>query len=406
MPRRNAADDALAAPLCSKVSRCSAWGDADRCAWRRPTTTCFFWRTSAQLPPRLLLLDTPDIDSDAQVNWQRADIVRQTADVLIAVLTQQKYNDAAVKQFFRHAAAADKAVDRRLQSGRSRARSRRLAAVARRLLPRDGRQAGAAYVVPYDRAGAAARGLTFYAVGVDGRSFVEQPIDLRRELRELRYDELKTRTLARRVAAGRRTATPASNRYFREVREASRRFAAARHAMAEAHRVTTAWPGLPASVLVDEIQRWWDERRGAWSRTIHGFYRTVGQAVLKPVKSALERPERSADPLAEFRSRERAVIIEGVSRLLDELDRLAEVGNDMLRPRLKALLGGSGTGRNAPPHRSGLRTIAAGRRRVSRHIERRAGKARRATIREPRRRCARSTRPRRSPGRRSRCRWR
>ena len=62
------------------------------------------------MPPRLLLLDTPDVDSNARVNWHRADAVRQTADVLIAVLTQQKYNDAAVKRFFRHAADADKAV--------------------------------------------------------------------------------------------------------------------------------------------------------------------------------------------------------------------------------------------------------------------------------------------------------
>ena len=45
--------------------------------------------------------------------------------------------------------------------------------------------------------------------------------------------------------------------------------------------------------------------------------------------------------MEEFRSRERAVIIEGVSRLLDELDRLADVGNEILRPRLKALLGGN-----------------------------------------------------------------
>ena len=35
---------------------------------------------------------------------------RQASDVLIAVLTQQKYNDAAVKQFFRKAAEADKPI--------------------------------------------------------------------------------------------------------------------------------------------------------------------------------------------------------------------------------------------------------------------------------------------------------
>jgi len=46
-----------------------------------------FWRVGANVPPSLLLLDTPDIDSDAQVNWQRADQIRQSSDVLIAILT-------------------------------------------------------------------------------------------------------------------------------------------------------------------------------------------------------------------------------------------------------------------------------------------------------------------------------
>ena len=73
-------------------------------------THCLFWREHDCVPQNLVILDTPDVDSDAPVNWQRADAVRQAADVLVAVLTQQKYNDAAVKQFFRKAAAEDKAA--------------------------------------------------------------------------------------------------------------------------------------------------------------------------------------------------------------------------------------------------------------------------------------------------------
>ena len=160
-----------------------------------------------------MLLDTPDVDSDAQVNWQRADIVRQASDVLVAVVTQQKYNDAAVKKFFRHAAAADKAivllfnqVDLTLDRD-----------VWPQWLDVFCQETGAkpvfACVVPYDRAGAVARGLKFYSIGVDGRSFVEKPIDLRRELSELRYDELKSRALRARCGKS-WEATPESNRIF------------------------------------------------------------------------------------------------------------------------------------------------------------------------------------------------
>ena len=69
-----------------------------------------FWKTHAALPPNLLILDSPDIDSDKEVNWLRADHLRHCADILVAVLTQQKYNDAAVKEFFRKAATEDKSV--------------------------------------------------------------------------------------------------------------------------------------------------------------------------------------------------------------------------------------------------------------------------------------------------------
>lgn len=85
------------------------WIDSDEPLANYPEH-CLFWRTNSEVPPNLVILDTPDVDSDAPVNWQRAEAVRQAADVLVAVLTQQKYNDAAVKQFFRRAAEEDKAA--------------------------------------------------------------------------------------------------------------------------------------------------------------------------------------------------------------------------------------------------------------------------------------------------------
>ncbi|MDR3108663.1 MAG: 50S ribosome-binding GTPase, partial [Planctomycetaceae bacterium] len=71
-------------------------------------TNLLFWRVGSNVPERLMLLDTPDIDSDAEVNWERASAIRQAADILFAVVTPQKYNDAAVRRFFRDATAAGK----------------------------------------------------------------------------------------------------------------------------------------------------------------------------------------------------------------------------------------------------------------------------------------------------------
>ena len=39
---------------------------------RRTAENRLFWRRGERMPPRLLVLDAPDVDSDATVNWQRA----------------------------------------------------------------------------------------------------------------------------------------------------------------------------------------------------------------------------------------------------------------------------------------------------------------------------------------------
>lgn len=299
-----------------------------------------FWRHGDGLPERLLLLDTPDVDSDARVNWRRADVVRQTADVLIAILTQQKYNDAAVKQFFRNAAEADKAVivvfnQVDLQLDRD-VWPQWLAVFCNET----GVRPLETFVVPYDRQAAQSRGLRFFRVGVDGRSFDPEPVDLRQELTELRYGELKARTLG---GAVRRVldSQVGVDRYLAEVRTSAGRFAAARRALGEAHRVGTSWPALPAGVLIDEIHRWWDDRRGPWTKKIHGFYRSAGQAIVKPIKQLWNRGAPEVDPLAKYADDERSVVLEGVDRLLGELDRLSHVGNDVLQPRLQRVLGGA-----------------------------------------------------------------
>src|SRR5690606_22086671 len=69
-----------------------------------------YYRVMEDAPENLVILDTPDVDSVEEINWERADYLRQSSDVLIAVLTQQKYNDAAIKEFFRKAAQEQKLV--------------------------------------------------------------------------------------------------------------------------------------------------------------------------------------------------------------------------------------------------------------------------------------------------------
>ncbi|MBL9123662.1 MAG: hypothetical protein JNG90_08520, partial [Planctomycetaceae bacterium] len=126
-----------------------------------------------------------------------------------------------------------------------------------------------------------------------------------------------------------------------EIRAASGQFRAAADALSTAEMARVQWPPLPAEVLVDEIRSWWDAQRSPWSRRVHGFYRTVGRTAAWPLRAAWDALSvPSPDAVETFQRQERGAIVLAVEKLIDELDRLGQIGNDMLRPRLAALLTG------------------------------------------------------------------
>jgi 50S ribosome-binding GTPase len=314
------------------------WQSADD-PLRESAEDTLFWRAGTNVPPRLLLIDAPDVDSDAMVNWDRARAIRQAADVLIAVLTQQKYNDAAVKQFFREAAQADKPVivvfnqcDLELD---------------RTFWPQwldtfcaeTGIVPEFVYVAPHDRTAAESRNLPIYSVGNNGDREPEPAGNLREQLAAFHFDAIKIRTF--RGALGcvldEGSGLPA---YLASLRKASGEFAAAAETLSASDMARVVWPNLPAGVLVNEIRAWWDSGRSTWSQKIHGFYRSVGQQVVRPVQALWSAGRPDSDPLEAFRQEERGAIVRAVESILDELERLSKIGNDTLRPRLLELLGG------------------------------------------------------------------
>src|SRR5690606_7867964 len=74
-----------------------------------PDDTLFVTQRDS-LPDRLILMDTPDVDSIDKANWSTAENIRAAGDVLIAVVTGEKYKDEKVQAFFRAAAASGRIV--------------------------------------------------------------------------------------------------------------------------------------------------------------------------------------------------------------------------------------------------------------------------------------------------------
>ncbi len=163
---------------------------------------------------------------------------------------------------------------------------------------------------------------------------------MRDELAGLHFDSIKIRTFrgALKLVLDPARGVPG---YLENIRRAAGEFAAAADVLSAREMARVDWPALPSGVLVGEIRRWWDGAREPWPRRIHGFYRVLGRGVTWPFRTAWTSATGPAiDPLAAFRKQERAAILAAVGKLLDELGRLAQVGNETLRPRLLKLLSG------------------------------------------------------------------
>jgi hypothetical protein len=330
------------------------WSAPDAALEDRPEHR-LFWRTSEATPANLLILDTPDIDGDVRVNWDRADNIRRCADVLVAVLTQQKYNDAAVKQFFRKAAEEDKAV---------------LVVFNQVLMPEDdaywpiwlrtfchetGTRPEFVYLAPADRRAAEENRLPFFEGNLQRRvsganvspvrsenaAADREQRSLKRDISGLRFPEIKLRTLrgSLRTVLDDEAGLPA---YLADVERRSAEFQTASELLST-HQLAESkdWPPVPNPTVVQEIRCWWQQQRVGWTKKIHDFYNAVGSGLLKPFSALRDRWQgERTPPLEQYRQREWLTILATVESVYERLRWFAELGNPLLQPRIEKLLSG------------------------------------------------------------------
>ncbi|WP_298866697.1 GTPase [uncultured Gimesia sp.] len=313
-----------------------------------------FWKNSESLAPNLLVLDTPDIDSDAEVNWERAERIRQSADVLVTVLTQQKYNDAAVKKFFREAAREEKVIITIFNQCQLPDDENYWRLWLNTFCQETGVQPELVFIAPNDRQAATSLQLPFYP-----RTFEPTPshstnktdsddadtgttANLMNVISQLHFGEIKVQTLkgALNYLVQQNTGVPA---YLREIKSRSHEFRSASELLSEQELAEIDnWPLVSNSVIVDAVRTWWQSQREGWSAQIHGFYNTLGRGVLWPVRyiHSLAADEKRP-PMELYREQEWSVVLQTVEGIYDRLTLVSELGNELLTNRLKTLLNGT-----------------------------------------------------------------
>ncbi|MFH1301140.1 MAG: GTPase domain-containing protein [Planctomycetota bacterium] len=313
-----------------------------------------FWKNSESLAPNLLVLDTPDIDSDAEVNWERAERIRQCADVLVTVLTQQKYNDAAVKQFFREAAREDKVIITIFNQCELPDDEAYWPLWLNTFCHETGVRPEFVFIAPNNRQAATSLQLPFYR-----RSFepappetapainpqapeADTPVNLMQVLSQMHFGEIKVQTLkgALYYLVEQNTGVPA---YLREIKIRSNEFRSASELLSEQELAEIEnWPLVPNSVIVDAVRKWWQSQREGWSAQVHGFYNTLGQGVLWPLRYIHSlATEEKRPPMEIYREQEWSVVLQTVEGIYDRLTLVSELGNELLTNRLKTLLNGT-----------------------------------------------------------------
>ena len=284
---------------------------------------------------RLVLLDTPDVDGTLRENWRRAELVRDACDVIIAVLTQQKYNDAAVRDFFAAAAAARKTVFVVFNMVDWPRQRERIAGWLATFTAETGVEPAAVYAAPHDFAAAEAGRIAFHAVPEltpDGRD--EPPVE---RLAGCDFDRIKRRAMegAMQVVLDPRTGVGA---WLDDIGRMATAWSDSQRVLEEEGRVRVDLPPAPREIVWEEIWSWLEPRRSGLDRFVSGGYRTAGRGVAwaaRRIGIGRTEQERQQDFAAdELESLKRALA--AFSDRLDAACRRDERLAALLGPRLAA----------------------------------------------------------------------
>lgn len=302
-----------------------------------------YWRRGDRVPPQLILLDTPDVDSTNQANWRRAEKIRQIADVLIAVLTKQKYNDKICVDFFRQAAKSGKEFILLFNQFDLEDVSY-LPSMLGEVVNNIQQPPIYVYLTPHDRKASESLGLPFYFIPLnkDGSAALDQAdltksTSLTDELAKLHFEELKSRSLAKSLTDAMDSET-GLGKWLSDIGEQSEQFAHRLKALEGYNPGTIEVPPLPKEMIYKELQLWRSSIRNSWITWASAPTVAIEKAWNTAV-SFFKKKDSKDEPTQEelFLEKERKSMFDALDKIYNSLKNQAAL-DTTLGNELKALL--------------------------------------------------------------------
>ena len=301
-----------------------------------------YWRQGVNVPPQLILLDTPDVDSTNKANWRRAEKIRQIADVLIAVLTKQKYNDAVCVDFFRQATKSGKKFILLFNQFDMEDVSY-LQDMVNKIVSNIEQPPIFIYLAPHDRKASESLGLPFYYVPINSDGAVKSdqidldaPKSLTDELAKMHFEELKAYSLVKSLADSMDSNT-GLGKWLSDIRVQSEKFALQLKALEELNPGTIEVPILPKEMIRKELQLWRSSFRGSWTNWAMVPTEALGKAWKYAVSFFKKKDENEPTEEEKFLELERTYMFNAVEKIHNSLKNQAAFDN-VLGNELRALL--------------------------------------------------------------------
>ena len=302
-----------------------------------------YWRRGDRVPPQLILLDTPDVDSTNQANWRRAEKIRQIADVLIAVLTKQKYNDKVCVDFFRQAAKSGKEFILLFNQFDLEDVSY-LPPMLGEVVKNIQQPPIYVYLTPHDRKASESLGLPFYFIPLneDGSADVDQAdltksTSLTDELAKLHFEELKSRSLAKSLADAMDSNT-GLGKWLSDIGDQSEQCALRLKALEEFDPGTIEIPPMPKKMIFNELQLWRSSIRSSWANLV-AVPMTAVENAWNVTVSFFKKKDNKDEPSQEelFLEQERTSMFKALDKIYNTLKNQAAL-DTVLGNELKSIL--------------------------------------------------------------------